>query len=235
MLVPRPRKIKERRKNAARTMDTNLTQKPSLSRFIIMAVYPPGSSGAETIVYHVTANDRGRDSPAGGSFQYSLLCISVLLRSLDHGEVGPLPHLERPRFGLDTERPRPSKRRQLEACRPAHTVQLHREQRLLEEVHARAAPEPVCSHTDPDATGNHGRHGRDATPEVGVGTGAVRRRHAGLRQNLYVLLGDSRRQVRGYGLWGEQLHALCVADGREANSTPLVSAEDVCEAARTTL
>src|SRR5215218_7108430 len=233
MLVPRPRKIKEMRKNAASTMDTNLTQKLSLSRFIIMAVYPPGSSGAETIVYHVAANDGGRDSPAGGSFENTPFGISVLLRGLDHGEVGPLPRLER--SGLDTERPRPSQRRQLEACRTAHAVQLHREQRLLEEVQARAAPEPVCSHTYPDATGDHGRHGRDAAPEVGIGTGAVRHSHAGLRQNLYVILGDSRRQVRGYGLWGEQLHALCVADGREANSTPLVSAEDVCEAARTTL
>src|SRR5215211_354484 len=235
MLVPRPRKIKERRKNAARRMDTNLTQKPSLSRFIIMAIYPPGSSGAETIVYHVAANDRGRDSPAGGSFEYSPLCISVLLRGLDHGEVGPLPHLERPRFGLDTEGSRPSKRRQLKACRPAHTVQFYREQRLLEEVHARATPEPVCSHTDPDTTGDHGRHGRKAAPEVGVGTGAVSHCHAGLRQNLYVLLGDSRRQVRSYGLWGEKLYATRVADGRDANPTPLVGAEAVCETARTTL
>src|SRR5919112_1659721 len=235
MLVPRPRKIKEMRKNAASTMDTSLTQKLSLSRFIIMAVCPPGSSGAETIVYHVTANDRGRDSPAGCSFENAPLGISILPRGLDHGEVGPLPHIERPRFGLDTERTRPSQRRQLEACRTAHTVQLQREQRLLEEVHARAAPEPVCSHPDPDATGDHGGHGRVAAAEVGGRKGAVRHRHAGLRQNLYVLLGDSRSQVRGYGLGGEQLQALCVADGRDANSTPIVSTEDVCEAARTTL
>src|ERR671921_2309648 len=233
MLVPRPRKIKEMRKNAASTMETNLTQKLILSRFIIMAVYPPGCSGAETIVYHVAANDGGRDTPAGGSFENAPFGIPILLRSLDHSEVGPLPHLQRPRSGLDTERPRPSQRCQLEACRPAHTVQLHREQRLLKEIHARAAPEPVCSHTDPDATGDHGRHGREAAPEIGVGTGAVRHCHAGVRQNLYVLLGDSRSQVRGYGLGGEQLQALCVADGRDANSTPLVSTEDVCEAART--
>src|SRR5215204_4067820 len=113
MLVPRPRKMKERRKNAASTMDTNLTQKLSLSRFIIMAVYPPGSSGTETIVYHVTANDRGRDSPAGGSFENTTLGISVLPRGLDDGEVGPLPRIERPRSVVDTERPRPSQRRQL--------------------------------------------------------------------------------------------------------------------------
>src|SRR5829696_5397221 len=126
MLVPRPRKMKERRKNAASTMDTNLTQKLSLLRFIIMAVYPPGSSGAKTIVYHVTTNDRGRDSRAGGSFENAPFEIPVLL-------------------------------------------------------------------------------------------------------------GGSRRQVRGYGLGGEQLHALCVADGRDTNATPLVSTEDVCEPARTTL
>src|SRR5918995_6275860 len=102
-----PRKIKERRKNAASTMDTNLTQKLSLSRFIIMAVYPPGPSGAETIVYHVAANDGGRDSPAGGSFENAPFGIPVLLRGFDHGEVGPLPHLERPRCGLDTECARP--------------------------------------------------------------------------------------------------------------------------------
>src|SRR5215208_5093776 len=213
MLVPRPRKIKERRKNAARTMDTNLTQKPSLSRFIIMAVYPPGSSGAETIVYHVTANDRGRDSPASCSFENAPLGISILPRGLDYGEVGPLPRTERPRFGLDTERPRPSQRRQLEACRAAQTVQPQREQRLLEEVHARAAPEPVCSDTGPDATGDHAGYGRDATPEEVVRTGAERHRHTGLRQNRYVLLGDSRRQVRGYRLRGEKLYALRVADG----------------------
>src|SRR5215208_5940326 len=171
MLVPRPRKIKEMRKNAASTMDTNLTQKLSLSRFIIMAVYPPGSSGAETIVYHVAANDGGRDSPAGGSFESAPFGISVLLRGLDHGEVGPLPHLKRPRSGLDTERLRPSQRCQLEACRRAQTVQSHREQRLLEEVHARAAPEPVRTHTDPDATRDQARQGRDATPEEVVRTG----------------------------------------------------------------
>src|ERR671916_1853431 len=132
MLVPRPRKIKEMRKNAASTMATNLTQKLSLSRFIIMDVYPPGSSGAETIVYHVTSNDGGRDSPAGGSFENTPLGIYVLLRALDHGEVCPLPRIERPRFVVDTERARPSQRRQLEARRTPHTVQLHREQRLLE-------------------------------------------------------------------------------------------------------
>src|ERR687889_1683057 len=122
MLVPRPRKMKERRKKAASTMDTNLTQKLSLSRFIIMAVYPPGYSGAETIVYHVTPSDRGHDSPAGGSFENIPLGISALPRGLNHGEVGPLPRLERPCFGLDTESPRPSQRCQLEACRTAHTV-----------------------------------------------------------------------------------------------------------------
>src|SRR5918997_3959960 len=97
MLVPRPRKMKESRKNAASTMDTSLTQKLSLSRFIIMAIYPLWSSGAEPIVYHVTVNDRGRDSPAGGSFENAPVGISILPRGLDHGEVGPLPHLERPR------------------------------------------------------------------------------------------------------------------------------------------
>src|SRR5215216_2621740 len=110
MLVPRPRKIKEMRKNAASTMETNLTQKLILSRFIIMAVYPPGSSGAETIVYHVTANDGGRDLPASGSFENAPFAIPVLLQGLDHGEVCPLPHFERPPSGLDTERARPSQR-----------------------------------------------------------------------------------------------------------------------------
>src|SRR5215203_4105754 len=222
-----PRKIKERRKNAASTMDTNLTQKLSLSRFIIMAVYPPGSSRAETIVYHVTANDRGRDSPAGCSFENFPLGISILPRGLDHGEVGPLPRIERPRCGLDTERTRPSQRRQLEACRTAHTVQLHREQRLLEEVHARAAPEPVCSHTDPDATGDHAKYGRDATPEEVVRTGTMCRRYAGLRQNPYVLFGDSCRQVRGYRLGGEKSHVLGVAHGRYTRPSPLVATEDI--------
>src|ERR687894_210808 len=120
MLVPRPRKMKERRKNAASTMDTNLTQKLSLSRFIIMAVCPPESSGAETIVYHVTTNDRGRDSPAGGRFENPPLGISSPPRGLDHGKVRPLPRIEPPRSPLDTERLRPSQGCQLEACRTAH-------------------------------------------------------------------------------------------------------------------
>src|SRR5215210_327566 len=235
MLVPTPRKIKEMRKNAASTIETNLTQKPSLSRFIIMAGYPPRFLSAETIVYHVTADDRGRDSPTGRVLEYAPLGISILVRGLDDGEVGPFSRIERPRLGLDTERASTPKRRQLEAGRAAHTVQLHREQRLLEKVHARAAPKPVGAHTDPDATGDHIRHGRDTTPEEVIRTWAVRRRCAGLRQNCYVLLRDSCRQVCGYGLGGEKLYLLRVAYGRDARSSPLVGAEDVSEAALTTL
>jgi hypothetical protein len=37
MFVPTPRKTKEIMKMAASRMETNLTQKPNLSRFIIMA------------------------------------------------------------------------------------------------------------------------------------------------------------------------------------------------------
>src|SRR5215207_2349355 len=173
------------RKNAASTMDTSLTQKLSLLRFIIMAVYPPKSSGAEPIVYHVAVSDRGRDAPAGGGFENVPFGFFALPRGLDHDEVGPLPRIERARPGVDTERARSSQRCQLDALRTAHTVQLHREQRLLEKVHARAAPEPVCTHTYPDTTGDHGGHGRDAAPEIGIGTGAVRRRYTGLRQHLY--------------------------------------------------
>src|SRR5215211_2653072 len=234
MLVPTPRNIKEMRKNAASTMDNNFTQKPILSRFIIMAGYPPRSSPTEAIVYHVATDDRGRNPPASRSFENIPPGVFILGRGLDHGKIGPFPRIERPCLGLDTERARPTERRKLEARLAAHTVQLHREQRLLEEVHARTAPEPVGTHADPDATADHGRHGRDTAPEVGVQTGTVSRRRACPRQNPYVLLGDSCRQVRGYGLWGEELYALRVADGGDSCTTPLVAAEDVGEAARTT-
>src|SRR5215213_9364483 len=235
MLVPTPRKIKEMRKNAASTMDNNFTQKLILSRFIIMAGYPPRSSTTEAIVYHVATDDRGRNPPASGSFENIPPGVRILGRGLDNGEIGPFPRIERPRLGLNTERARPTERRKFEARRAAHTVQLHREQRLLEKVHARAAPEPVGAHTDPDATGDHIRHGRDTAPEKVIRTWAVRRRCAGLRQNCYVLLRDSCRQVCGYGLGGEKLYLLRVAYGRDARSSPLVGAEDVSEAALTTL
>src|SRR5919112_6767862 len=190
MLVPTPRKIKERRKNAASTMATSLTQKLILSRFIIMAGYPPRSSGTETIVYHVAADHGNRDSPPGGGLEDLPLGISTLERRLDHGEISPLPRLQRPRLGLDTVRARPPERRQLETSPAAHTMHLHREQRLLEEVHARAAPEPVRTHTDPDAGGDHAKHGRDAAPEEVIRTGTMRRRYAGLGQNPNILFGD---------------------------------------------
>src|SRR5918993_2869540 len=134
MLVPMPRKIKEMRKKAESTIATNLTQKLSLSRFIIMDGYPPSYLPTETIVYHVTADDRGRDSTAGRGLKDSEYGLPVLGRSLDQGEVGPFPNIERPRLGLDAERARPSQCRELEAGHTAHTVQPHREQCLLEEV-----------------------------------------------------------------------------------------------------
>src|SRR5918995_6876499 len=108
MLVPMPRRIKEMRKKAESTIATNLTQKLSLSRFIIMAGYPPGYLPTRTIVYHVTADDRGRDSAAGRGLQDSECGVSIFGRSLDQGEVCPFPDIERPRLGLDTERARPS-------------------------------------------------------------------------------------------------------------------------------
>src|SRR5918997_3694343 len=69
MLEPTPRKTNEIIKMAASRMATNLTQKLNLSRFIIMARYPPGYSGTETIVYHVAPDDRGRDGPTRGGLQ----------------------------------------------------------------------------------------------------------------------------------------------------------------------
>src|SRR5829696_2438749 len=196
MLVPTPRKIKERRKNAASTMATSFIQKLILSRFIIMAGYPPRFSGTETIVYHVAADYGNRDSPPGSGLEDLPLGISTVERRLDYCEIGPFPRLQRPRLGLDTERARPPERRQLETSHATHTMHLHREQRLLEKVHARTAPEPVSTHTDPDAGGDHAKHGRDAAPEEVIRTGTMRRRYAGLDQNPYVLFGDSGRQVR---------------------------------------
>src|SRR5829696_1561563 len=191
MLVPTPRKIKERRKNAASTMATSFIQKLILSRFIIMAGYPPRFSGTETIVYHVAADYGNRDSPPGSGLEDLPLGISTVERRLDYCEIGPFPRLQRPRLGLDTERARPPERRQLETSHATHTMHLHREQRLLEKVHARTAPEPVSTHTDPDAGGDHAKHGRDAAPEEVIRTGTMRRRYAGLDQNPYVLFGES--------------------------------------------
>src|SRR5215203_3198335 len=221
MLVPTPRKIKERRKNAASTMATSFIQKLILSRFIIMAGYPPRFSGTETIVYHVAADYGNRDSPPGSGLEDLPLGISTVERRLYYCEIGPFPRLQRPRLGLDTERARPPERRQLETSHATHTMHLHREQRLLEKVHARTAPEPVSTHTDPDAGGDHAKHGRDAAPEEVIRTGTMRRRYAGLDQNPYVLFGDSGRQVRGYRLGGEQLHVLSIAHGRYSHSSPL--------------
>src|SRR5918995_1578406 len=227
--------MKEIRKNAASTIATSLTQKLILSRFIIMAGYPPRFSGTETIVYHVTADHGNRDSPPGGGFENLPLRISTLERRLDHGEITPFPRLQRPRLGLDTEGARPPERRQLETSHAAHTMHLHREQRLLEEVHAGAAPEPIRTHTDPDASGDHAEYGRDAAPEEVVRTGTMRRRYTGLRQDPHVLFGDSGRQVRGYRLGGEKPHVLGVVHGRHSHSSPLVAAEDVGEPTRPTL
>src|SRR5215207_9399230 len=204
--------MKEMRKKAASTMETNLTQKMSLSRFIIMAVYPPRSSGTETIVYQVAAGYSRRDLPAGGGLEHVQLRVCAPRHHLDHSEVGPFPRLDGPRLRLDAQCARATKRRELQAGRTTQTVQLCREERLLEEVHARAAPEPVRTHPDPDAPLDHARHGRDATSEEVVRAGAVRRRNTGLRQYLQILLRDAGRQVRGYRFRGEELYALCVAD-----------------------
>src|SRR5829696_958156 len=116
-LVPTPRKIKERRKMAVSRMATNLTQKPILSRFIIMAVYPPGSSDARTIVYHVSPDDRGHDPTACSGLEHVPLRIPVPRHDLDQRQVGPFACLYGPRLSLDAERPRPPERGQLEADR----------------------------------------------------------------------------------------------------------------------
>src|SRR5215212_1692047 len=91
MLVPTPRKIKERRKNAASTMATSFIQKLILSRFIIMAGYPPRFSGTETIVYHVAADYGNRDSPPGSGLEDLPLGISPVERRLYYCEIGPFP------------------------------------------------------------------------------------------------------------------------------------------------
>src|SRR5215203_3798424 len=193
-----PRKMKEMRKIAASKMATNLTQKPILSRFIIMADYLPRYSGTKTIVYHFAPDDRGHDRPAGRGVDDLQLGICFPGRNLDQGEICPFAHLDRSRLGLDAERACPAERRQFKAGRTIQAVQSYREERLFEEVHARAAPEPVSSHTYPDAAFDHPRHGRDAAPEEIIRARAMRRRDTGLRKHVHVLLSDPRRQVRGY-------------------------------------
>src|SRR5688572_16733283 len=202
MLVPMPRKMKEMRKTAESSMATSLTQKLSLSRFIIMAVYPPRSSSTETIVYHVAPDYRGNDPTTCRGLDDVPRGISALERCLDQYEVGPFTHFERP--GLDAERPRPTQGRQLQTPGTAYIVQIHRKECLLEEVHAGATPEPVGAHPDPDSAFDHVPHGRDAAREEIVRPGAVCRGDAGPSEDLDVLFRDPRRQVGGYRLWGEE-------------------------------
>src|SRR5215207_5339820 len=102
MLVPTPRKTKEMMKKAESTMATTLTQKLSLSRFIIMVGYPPRSSGAETIVYQVAAGYCRRDLPTGG-LEHVPLRVCAPRHHLDHGEVSPLPGLQSPCLVINSE------------------------------------------------------------------------------------------------------------------------------------
>src|SRR5215203_227811 len=233
MLVPTPRKTKDMMKMAASRMETNLTQKPNFSRFIIMARYPPLCSGTETIVYHVAPDDRNRDGPTRRSLQNFSLRISVPRHGLDQGEVGPLAHFYAPRLALDPEGARPAERRQSQARRAIQAVEIYREERLLEEVHAGTAPEPVGAHPDPDATLDHARHRRDAAAQVLVGARTMCGRDSGPRQDLYLLFRYERGEMGRDRLGGEKPHVAGVADGRESYPSPLVAAEDVGEAART--
>src|SRR5215207_1714380 len=233
MLVPTPRKTKDMMKMAASRMETNLTQKPNFSRFIIMARYPPLCSGTETIVYHVAPDDRNRDGPTRRSLQNFSLRISVPRHGLDQREVGPLAHFYAPRLALDPEGARPTERRQFQARRAIQAVEIYREERLLEEVHAGAAPEPVGSHPDPDATLDHARHQRDAAAKVIVGARTMCSRDTRSRQNLYVFVRADGCKMGRDRLGGGELYVTSVADGRKSYPSPLVTAEDVGEATRT--
>src|SRR5215212_7314096 len=235
MLVPTPRKTKDMMKMAASRMETNLTQKPNFSRFIIMARYPPRYSGTETIVYHVAPDDRNRDGPTRRSLQNFSLRISVPRHGLDQGEVGPLAHFYAPRLALDPEGARPAERRQSQARRAIQAVEIYREERLLEEVHAGAAPEPVGAHPDPDATLDHAWHRRDAAAQVIVGARTMRSCDPRSRQNLYLLFRDPSCKMGRDRLGGEKLYVTGIAYGRSPHPSPLVAAEDVGEATRTVL
>src|SRR5918998_3417237 len=234
MLEPTPRKTNEIIKMAASRMATNLTQKLNLSRFIIMARYPPGYSGTETIVYHVAPDDRGRDGPTRGGLQNVPPRPPLLRRDLDQREIGPLAGFYASRLALDAEGSRPAERGQLQAGRAVQTMEFNSEERLLEKVHAGAAPEPVGAHPHPDAPLDHQRHRRDAAAQILVGAWAMRGRDARLRQNLYLLLRDIGGEVGRDGRGGEKPHVAGVADGRHTYPSPLVAAEDVGEATRAT-
>src|SRR5215217_5918182 len=233
MLVPTPRKTKDMMKMAASRMETNLTQKPNFSRFIIMARYPPLCAGTETIVYHVAPDDRNRDGPTRRSLQNFSLRISVPRHGLDQREVGPLAHFYAPRLALDPEDARPAERRQSQARRAIQAVEIYREERLLEEVHAGAAPEPVGAHPHPDATLEHARHRRDAAAKVIVGARTMRGRDTRPRENLYLFFRDAGCEMGRDRPGGEKLYVASVADGRSAHPSPLVATEDVGEATRT--
>src|SRR5918997_2416560 len=231
-LVPMPRKTPEMMKTAASRMATNLTQKLNLSRFIIMARYPPRYSGTEAIVYHVAPDGREGDGPVRRGLQNLPLRTLVPQRELDQREVGPLAGFQAPRLVLYTEGTRPAERRKLQAGRAVQAVQIHRKHGLLEEVHAGTAPQPVGAHTDPDAPLDHARHRRDAAAEVIVGARAMRGRNAGPRQDVYLLFRDAGGEVGRDRLRGEKPHVAGVTDGRYPHPSPLVAPEDVGEATR---
>src|SRR5919112_556815 len=232
MLVPTPRKTKEMIKMAASRMETNLTQKPNLSRFIIMARYPPRYSGTQAIVYHVAPDDRDGHGPARRSLQNLPLRTLVPQRELDQREVGPVAGFQASRLVLDPEGTRPAQRRELQARRAVQAMKVHREQRLLEDGHAGAAPEPVGAHPDPDAPLDHTRHRRNAAAEVIVGARTMRGRNAGPRQDVYLFFRDAGGEVGRDRPGAEKPHVAGVANGRYPHPSPLVTSEDVGEAAR---
>src|SRR5918998_2506696 len=204
--MPSPKRTEEIRKKAAKTTATTAITRPNLLRFIIMAGYPRGRSGFRAIVYHVAAGDRRRDAPLGRRLDDGEL--GAARDVLDDGEVGPLAGLQAAGLVPQVHDPGPFERREAQGRRPVEAVQPDGGHRLLEEVHARAAPQSVRAHPDPDAAPHHLGHGRDAAAQVLVGAGAVGRRDTGAGEDLYLLLADARRQVSGDGLGRQDLDPL---------------------------
>src|SRR5215210_5708237 len=105
MLVPTPMKINDSKNTAARKMATNFTQKPSLSRFIIMSSYPP-KLRSEPIVYQVPTDNSSRNPAIGRRLQYLPLRVPPAGPRLDDREIRPLPSFDAPGLVLYAERPR---------------------------------------------------------------------------------------------------------------------------------
>ena len=102
--------------------------------------------------------------------------VQVRLSQIDHHEVRPLPHGERPDLILEPERPRPAQGRELEHGSGRQHVRAEpglldqrREPHLREDVEPVVARGAVGAERDPAAGTKHLRHPRHPAAELQIG------------------------------------------------------------------